>query len=229
MNHFLFGVARAITETFTLPEPILEIGSYQVEGQERVANLRSLFPGREYLGVDMRPGPGVDRVADVEALPLPDASIGTVITFNTFEHVRRFWRGFDEIHRVLRPDGVLIVSCPFHFHIHNYPHDYWRFTPAAFEFLLDRYPNKIIGWHGARKRPWGIWAAAFREGRTAITPEQYQRYRSLMAKYAHEPPQSWSRRLRYRLASLVGGRGPFAPYLDRDAWESQCLNADRAA
>ena len=46
MNHFLNGVARAVAETFVLPEPILEIGSYQVAGQEELINLRSLFPGR---------------------------------------------------------------------------------------------------------------------------------------------------------------------------------------
>ncbi len=103
MNRFLHGVARAVTETFDLPEPILEIGSYQVPGQERIANLRTLFPGKEYIGIDARPGPGVDVVADVEELPFSDASIGTVIAMSTFEHVPRFWRGFDEVHRVLRP------------------------------------------------------------------------------------------------------------------------------
>ena len=54
MNKFLHGVARAITESFALPEPIMEIGAYQVEGQENLINLRSLFPGREYVGVARR-------------------------------------------------------------------------------------------------------------------------------------------------------------------------------
>ena len=43
MNQFLKGVARAISETFTLPEPILEVGSYHVPGQETLADLRSYF------------------------------------------------------------------------------------------------------------------------------------------------------------------------------------------
>ena len=46
---------------------------------------------------DFRPGPGVDCVADVENLPQPDASVGTVIALSTFEHVRRFWLGFREV------------------------------------------------------------------------------------------------------------------------------------
>ena len=77
MNHFIHGVTRAIVETFELPEPILEIGSYQVAGQEPIANLRTLFPDKKYLGVDMRPGPGVDCVANVEQLPHKTASIAS--------------------------------------------------------------------------------------------------------------------------------------------------------
>ena len=225
MNHFIHGVTRAIVETFDLPEPILEIGSYQVAGQESIANLRALFPNCDYLGVDMRPGPGVDCVANVEALPQDSASVGTVLALNTFEHVRCFWKGLEEVRRVLRPDGVLVLSTPFHFRIHQFPHDYWRFTPAAYETLLEGYPSKIIGWHGPRNRPANVWAVAFRDDRKAITRDQFVHYRGLMAKYAREPETSWTRRLRYRLAGLLCGRGPFAGYLDRNDWDSVCLNA----
>jgi hypothetical protein len=50
MNAFLYGVARATVQAFDLPGPIVEIGSYQVAGQEAVADLRRLFPGKSYLG-----------------------------------------------------------------------------------------------------------------------------------------------------------------------------------
>ncbi len=226
MNRILQGVARAVVETFALPGPVLEIGAYQVEGQEDIADLRGLFPGREYTGVDLRPGPGVDVVADVEALPQANASVGTVIAMNTFEHVPRFWRGFAEIHRVLRPDGALFLSCPFYFHIHDYPGDYWRFTPQALRLLLEEYPSKVVGAYGPRRRPAGVWALAFREGRPPIAAEEFDRYRTLLAAYARQP-LPWGRRLRYRVGRLFFGRGPFAPYLDREHWETECLNLSR--
>ncbi len=225
MNHFIHGVTRAISETLELPGPILEIGSYQVQGQERIADVRSLFPGRDYCGIDMRPGPGVDCVANVEQLPQASSSVGTVVALNAFEHVKRFWRGLDEVRRVLRPDGVLILSTPFYFRIHEFPHDYWRFTPAAYETLLEDYPSKIIGWHGARNRPANVWAVAFAAQRPAVTPAQFACYRMLLAQYAKEPETSWTRRMRYRLAGILCGRGPFASYLDRNVWDSVCLNA----
>jgi SAM-dependent methyltransferase len=219
MNRFLNGVARAVAETFDLPGPVLEVGSYQVPGQEDLADLRSLFAGKDFLGLDARPGPGVDLVADVEALPFADATFGTVLAMNTFEHVPRFWRGFDEVYRVLRPDGALLVSCPFYFHIHEHPCDYWRFTPDALGLLLRPYPQRVLGWQGPRSRPAHIWALAFREGRPAATPGQYDAYRERLGRYARQP-LSWSRGLRYRLGRWLCGRGPFAPYLDQERWET---------
>jgi SAM-dependent methyltransferase len=221
MNCFLNGVARAVAEAFDLPGPILEIGSYQVAGQEDIANMRGFFHGKPYIGIDKRHGPGVDQVADVEELPHPSGTFGTVLALNTFEHVPRFWRGFEEIHRVLKSDGVLFLSCPFYFHIHQYPSDYWRFTPEALEVLLADYPSKILGWQGPAKRPAQVWALAFREKRPPITRPQFERYRALLGEYARQP-LSWGRKFRYRLARLLVGRGPFAPYLDQERWETEC-------
>jgi SAM-dependent methyltransferase len=231
MTPLLRGLVRAVAETFALPGPILEVGSYQVRGQETLANLRDLFPGRPYVGLDARPGPGVDLVGDVEALPQPDASVGTVLALSTFEHVPHFWRGFEEVRRVLRPDGALLVACPFFFHLHDCPSDYWRFTPDALKLLLADYPSKIVGWHGAARRPANVWALAFREERAPIRAGEYQRYLALMRRYARMP-LPWPRRLRYLLGRLLSGRRPFAPFLDRERWSCQCLNerpARRAA
>lgn len=219
MNRFLHGVARALAESFPLPEPILEIGSYQVPGQEDLINLRSLFPGRDYVGVDFREGPGVDCVASVEDLPQADASVGTVIAFSTFEHVRHFWRGFDEVYRVLRPDGVLLVACPFYFHQHAYPCDYWRFTPQAFELLLEKYPTRVLGWHGPKRREANVWAAGFREESPVPTAEQFAEYRRLLKEYAREP-LPLVRKLSFQVGRLLCGRRPFAPHLDRERWKT---------
>jgi SAM-dependent methyltransferase len=227
MNAFMYGLTRAVAETFPLPAPILEIGSYQVEGEDTPYNLRPFFSGRSYVGLDVRPGPGVDTVGSVEKLPFPDGSVGTVLALNTFEHVPHFWRGFEEIRRVLRPDGALVVSCPFYFRIHNHPSDYWRFTPEAIKLLLADYPAKVIGWHGPRVKPASVWAIAFREGRPAISENEYQQYRHRMRQYARMP-LPWARWLSYRIGVMLCGRSPFAPYLDREHWETECLN-DRVA
>ena len=224
MNQFLRGMMQAVTESFHLPEPILEIGSYQVEGQADSVNLRRLFPNKDYTGVDFRAGPGVDCVASVEALPQKDASVGTVIALSTFEHVQQFWLGFKEVQRVLRPDGVFVVATPFYFHVHAYPSDYWRFTPEALDFLLSDYSSRLLGWHGPDRRMANVWAVAFREQSLQPTDKDLDHYRNLMNEYAHDPIP-WHRRLRYQLGGLLCGKRPFAPQMERDKWAMECRRA----
>ena len=66
----------------------------------------------------MRPGPGVDRVEDVSAMTLADASAGTILCLETFEHVFEVRRAFDEVDRVLaarrplHPDLALPLPDP---------------------------------------------------------------------------------------------------------------------
>jgi SAM-dependent methyltransferase len=221
MIRFLHGVARACAEAFPLGGPVLEVGSYQVPGQEAFADLRSLFPGKEYVGIDIRPGKGVDCVGSVEALPQADASVGTVIAMSTFEHVRCFWRGFEEIYRVLRSDGVLLVSVPFNVPVHHHPNDYWRFTADGLEVLLEEYPHRIVGWHGPEDRPENVWALAGREDWPGITQEQFDRYRTLLGRYARQPLR-WRRKLRYRIIDWFDGRGLCKPFLEQESWHTSC-------
>jgi hypothetical protein len=55
-------------KTLACPEPIVEIGAFQVAGQEKISDLRPLFPGKTYVGCDMQTGPGVDRLEDIHKL-----------------------------------------------------------------------------------------------------------------------------------------------------------------
>jgi len=144
---------RLVAETIECPGPVFEFGSYQVEGQEGYANLRSLFPGREYVGCDMRPGPGVDRVEDVTAIGLPDGSAGTVLCIETFEHVFEVRRAFDEVFRVLAPGGVFVITSPLNFRIHGYPDDYWRITPSCLRRMLEPYGVRVSGYQGYKAFP----------------------------------------------------------------------------
>ena len=52
------------------------------------------------------------RVADCTALPFPDASFDAVVSFETIEHIAAQEAFLDEVRRVLRPEGLFIVSCP---------------------------------------------------------------------------------------------------------------------
>jgi SAM-dependent methyltransferase len=145
-------VAAAV-EAFKLRGPVYEFGSFQVEGQAELADLRGLFPGQHYVGCDMRRGPGVDRIEDLGRLTLPSGIASTVICVDTLEHVFEARRGVDEMLRILAPGGVILLSAPFEFRIHDYPEDYWRFTPSSIDRLLATLDTAIIGSQGVESCP----------------------------------------------------------------------------
>lgn len=149
--------------TLTLPEPILEMGSLQVEGQESIADLRPLFLGKKYTGFDMQAGKGVDEIMDATNLPLSDASVGTVITLETLEHVEYPRKALMEAYRVLRVDGVLVVAVPFSFPLHPFPNDYWRFTPWGLESLLQVFPDYLLDAIGHPELPHTVVGVAFKD------------------------------------------------------------------
>lgn len=59
-------------------------------------------------------------LGDVEQMPFPDQSFGTVVCTEVLEHVPSAAQALSEIHRVLRPGGLLIGSVPANSFI-------WRF------------------------------------------------------------------------------------------------------
>lgn len=82
------------------------------------------------------PSPHLDLVADLnEPIALPSASFDTVLLTDVLEHLPRPDDLFREVHRLLRPGGVLIVGVPFLYWIHEAPHDHHRYT----EFRLRRF------------------------------------------------------------------------------------------
>lgn len=139
--------------TLPIKESIYEFGSLQVPGQEGFADLRPLFPGREYVGADMREGTGVDKVLDLHDIDVPSESVGTVLCLDTLEHVEYPRKALEEIHRILKPDGIAVISSVMCFPIHDYPYDYWRFTPEAFKSILKPFPHSFVGFAGSKDFP----------------------------------------------------------------------------
>jgi len=140
-------------ETLALEGPVYEFGSFQVEDQGPLADLRDCFRGRRYIGCDMRPGPGVDRVEDLAQLSLPDGAARTIVCVDTLEHVFEARRAVEEMIRVLAPGGTLLIAAPLDFRLHNYPDDYWRLSPTCVDRLLAPLAATIIGSQGIESYP----------------------------------------------------------------------------
>ena len=127
--------------SFKLAEPVVEIGAKRHPGQDKLANLRTLFPERLFIGCDMEDGPGVDRIENLEKLTFETGEVGTFVLCDTLEHVRDLAGAMRELKRCLDPEhGVLIATSVMLFPVHGFPNDYWRFTPEGFRELAADFP-----------------------------------------------------------------------------------------
>lgn len=119
--------------------PVLEIGACSKPGQWwRDFRQQLDVDPADWVGLDMQPGHGVDVVHDLTR-PAPGRLVmnfGTVVCAEVLEHVDRPRVALRTMFNMLRPGGVLIVTTPFAFPVHNFPDDYWRFTPSGMRSLL---------------------------------------------------------------------------------------------
>ena len=162
MRKNIRNLVRQVFQFFPADDPVYEFGSYQVEGQQGFADLRPFFPGKEYVGCDFRDGPGVDRVENIEEMTLPDESVGTALLLDTLEHVQRCPKACGEVFRVIKPGGSVLTTSVMDFKIHDHPYDYWRFTPEAFNLMLEPFPVRIIGSQGMYLIPHTVFAIGFK-------------------------------------------------------------------
>lgn len=123
---------------------IVEVGSKQEEGQLDIADFRPFFPNSKYVGLDMRPGAGVDMVTNANNLPFKDNSVDLVLCLETFEHADKPWLLAEEIQRVVKKTGTVIVSSQQNFPIHKHPSDYFRYTPYGLSILFEKLKSKLV-------------------------------------------------------------------------------------
>jgi len=133
MHGSVMDWATSKVEEYGLGEvDVLDLGSYDVNGC-----VRHLFNGN-YTGCDMRAGPNVDVVCNAHDLveEFGEGRFDAVICLEMLEHDSAFWVTMEQIGRVLKPGGRLLLTARgIHFGHHN-PPDYWRFTEEAGREML---------------------------------------------------------------------------------------------
>src|SRR5438552_8731054 len=125
----LFGF-RSISDSEVAGRRVMEIGSADRNGSLRPI-IESYHP-REYVGIDVEPGPGVDRVAEAGQIArvFGEESFDLVVSTETLEHIRD-WRGAaSNTKRAGKRGGVVVLTTrSIGFPYHAYPHDFWRYEP----------------------------------------------------------------------------------------------------
>ena len=98
-----------------------------------------------YVGIDVNPKcDDADVIFDGVTIPFPDNYFDSVVSFEVFEHVFCLDILFNEVHRVLRPGGMLLFSVPFGYEEHGCPSDFARYTSFGLTHLLSSHNFQLL-------------------------------------------------------------------------------------
>lgn len=130
---------EVVTEMLESRELILDIGCGSSKILEAVPNGIGVDLNFEKLRYRKLLGVGLLQ-ADVRGLPFKDRSVDEILCSELIEHVPKTGRPLEELERILKPGGVLILGTP------DYGRASWRWTEAIYKRVMPQgYGDEHIG------------------------------------------------------------------------------------
>jgi len=124
---------------------VLDVGALNINGSLR-PHVEELSP-LEYVGIDIVPGPGVDREMRAENLLAefgPDL-FALVICTEMLEHVEDWRAVIHNIKDVCAPGGTIILTTrSTGFPLHEHPADFWRFEDYHMHVIFGDCEDVIV-------------------------------------------------------------------------------------
>jgi SAM-dependent methyltransferase len=160
---------------------VLEVGS----GPSR------LLPTSTTLDIFAGCQPDIVHDLNVTPYPIPDHAYDLVVCMHVLEHVRDLVGATTELHRVLKPGGLLFVEAPYFSSPHSYadPTHVHAFTTRSFDYYVEGTPLSRFGYSPAR----------FEKERVDIVVPQ----RGVLTRWLHRWINAHQRTYEERLAFLL--------------------------
>jgi SAM-dependent methyltransferase len=111
---------------------------------------RELCDVQEYIGLDIEKSEHNHRTEQIvifydgKTIPFDDGYFDSVLSSEVFEHVPNLHEIINELYRVLKPNGYLLVTVPFVWDEHGAPYDFVRYTSYGINHLLKQAGFEVI-------------------------------------------------------------------------------------
>jgi SAM-dependent methyltransferase/uncharacterized protein YbaR (Trm112 family) len=126
---------RLLLERTATPVVLLVGGGIRGKGMSELTG----EPAIRLINVDPSPNSTAAVFCDAHDLPFRDGSVDAVVAQAVLEHVADPWRCAEEIHRVLKPDGIVYAETPFMQQVHLQGFDFTRFSHMGHRRLFRRF------------------------------------------------------------------------------------------
>ena len=108
---------------------------------------------KEYIGVDLKLEGWEDRQKyadcfyDGKTLPFENERFDSMLCTEVLEHVFNIEELLAEFNRVLKIDGIALITTPFMWEEHEMPYDFARYTTPALNHLYTKHGFEIVQHH----------------------------------------------------------------------------------
>lgn len=111
---------------------------------------KQLFDYGKYIGIEVEQeghdhtNEDIDIFYDGKVIPFGANTFDSAITSQVLEHVFEPDAFLKEIHRVLKPNGHLLLTVPFVWDEHEQPFDYARYSSFGLKYLLEKNGFEVV-------------------------------------------------------------------------------------
>lgn len=100
-----------------------------------------------WIGLDADTNSAADLHGFADSIPLGDETVDTILCTQVLEHVPDAAKALRELHRVLKPGGIAILTVPQYWPLHEEPHDFRRYTRIGLEQLVLENDFDVVEYH----------------------------------------------------------------------------------
>ena len=122
---------------------VLDVGAKHAPYMEGIA-------ATSYMTLDIDAACKPDICCDLHNVEWPSAYFDTIIATEVLEHLYDPQQAIREMHRLLKPGGICLLSTRFIYEYHADPNDYFRFTQDSLSYLFRDFTQVEIYPHGNR-------------------------------------------------------------------------------
>jgi SAM-dependent methyltransferase len=121
---------------------ILDIGS-------KKSPYRKYINSKYYYSTDVDYSNDITFVSNIYNLPLKENSFDIILFTEVLEHLSEPGKAIENIYKVLKPNGKMVLTTRFCYPYHPDPKDFFRFTKDGLVYLTQRFSEVEIIGHGS--------------------------------------------------------------------------------
>lgn len=125
---------------------LIDIGCGRMPYRKELESLVDSYTGVDHPKVSKlyRSPIKPDVLADAKRLPFQSNSFDIALLIQVLEHVDTADKVIEEAARVLKPNGVLVISVPFFYPLHDMPYDWGRYTSTALKSFINQSGLRLV-------------------------------------------------------------------------------------